>query len=145
MTKKEKIAALDGAITTSTRDNGDVFSHFSDSAPKELHDLFLEHYEVRDNDYEIFGSACGILVDIYNDEAQETDGNDFTIDAIYERSSDQASVYTAVRLSYLDIGNQEDIGSWVRANYTDIADACAYWYDNQVEQAAFIINEWVNA
>lgn len=132
-------------MDVSKRDDGETFTHFSDSAPEELKKLYLEQFEVRHIDYEIFSNAIDMLVDIYNDEAQETDGNDFTIDAIYERSSGQASVYTAVRLSYLDIGNQEDIGSWVRANYTDIADACAYWYDNQVEQAAFIINEWVNA
>lgn len=151
MDKRTKISALKTAMTNSKRDDGTEFYHFADGDEstheeiKELKDLYLEHYEVRDLDYQIFSEACDMLTEIYNDEEQEKDGSDFTIDQIYERSSDSASVYTDMRLSYLSMWNEDEISDTMRNTGThSIADACAIWYDSQLEQAALVINEWVN-
>lgn len=144
MPKKEKVAALAKAMTTSKRkDEEEVFYHFADEAPKELVDLYLEHYEVRDIDYQIFSDACDIVEAVYSEN--EGIGDEEARDEIQERSGDQASVYTSTQLSYLNIWNQSDIAEIVREVEGDIGNACAIWYDRQVEEAALIINDWVNA
>lgn len=65
MTKQEKINTLDNAMTQSERANGDEFNHFTESAPEELKSIFLESFEVRDVDYNIFSKACDIVSEIY--------------------------------------------------------------------------------
>lgn len=145
MEKKEKIAVLGKCMTRSTRDDGTTFYHFTDEAPEELKKLYLEHYDVRDIDYETFSRACDLVSDCYNDNEQEKDGLDFVTDMIYERASDSASVMTYDRLQYLDNWNESDISEIMREyDMRSIADACAVWYDRQVEQAAIIISEWIN-
>lgn len=143
MTKPEKIASLPIAITTSKRNDDTTYHHFSDSAPEELRDIFLEHYDVKDGDYERFGEACDLLAEIYNDNEQEQDGMSPIEEMIYERASEIASTYTAVRLEYLNHWNQEDITEYVKQMEVDIATACAIWYDKEVENMCFIIKEWV--
>lgn len=153
LTKVQKIATLSKAMTRSERDDKTEFYHFTDNAPEELKDLYLEHYEVRNIDYETFSSACDMLSDIYYDYVEEnTEHNEalakseIIIDQIYERSADSASVYTADRLSYLNIWNQDEISDYIKNGIAeDIQTACAIWYDAQVEQASLLINEWVNA
>lgn len=144
MTKKDKILALYSAMATSTRGGEkDSFYHFSDKAPKELVDLFLEHYDVRDIDYETFSRACDIVSEAY---ASEPDADyDAITDVIYEASSGSANVYTDVALGYLSMWNQDEISDIVRDTKCDIAQACMQWYDTQVEQQAVIIKDWVNA
>ena|SRR3990167_5835279 len=143
MTKTEKIAVLDKVMTTGKRDNGEVFYHFTDTAPRELKDLYLEHYEVRDIDYETFGQAIDLVRTIYEDKPEAID--DEATEEIYERASDSAGVYNDERLGYLNIWNQDDIAEIVRDMGVDIATACAVWYDRQVEQSAIIIKDWINA
>lgn len=148
MTKKEKIKSLAIAMTRSSRkdDPEEEFYHFTDTAPEELKDKFLEHFEVRDTHYEIFSKACDIMAEIYGKEhkvsgkmLQEViEGN------IYDRSADSASVSTTDRLGYLDMWNEEEVSQIMReyGEYS-IATACAIWYDKQVEQACFIIKDWI--
>lgn len=144
MNKEEKIKALATAMTTSKRaGEDDSFYHFSATAPEELKDLYLEHYRtLRDIDYETFSRACDIVSEIYTEKPDISD--DDATDDIYERASDSANPYTSVALSYLNSWNQEEIGETAREIESDIATACMYWYDKQVEQAAIIINEWIN-
>jgi hypothetical protein len=150
MTKQEKIAALDKAMTQSKRGEkeDETFYHFTDDAPKELISLYLEHYEVRDVDHEIFSRACDIVSEVFGRERTTTldKEDDVITDEIYEAASDSASVYTAERLGYLNIWNEEEIGQTM-SEYDEksIATACAIWYDRQVEQAAVLIKDWVNA
>jgi hypothetical protein len=140
MTKKEKIAALKSAMTSSKRDDGTMFNHFTDGAPIELIGLFLKHYEVKDFDYQTFYVAIDMLIDIYDDDVKDIE------DAICERSSERASVYTNGRLAYLNANNQDEVSDIMREYTTkDIADACAIWYDKRIEEMAMIINEWVDA
>lgn len=129
-------------MATSVRDDGSTYNHFTDQAPEELRALYLEHYEVRDIQYQIFSTACDIVHDIY-----ESDDKDYESieDRIYDSSPDSGSIWNAERLAYLDVWNEEDIADIVREMSVSISGACAYWYDRQVEQAAIIINQWVNA
>lgn len=153
MKKGDKIKSLANAMTTSVRGmtkegqldpDGEKFYHFSGSAPEELENLYLEHYEVRDIDYETFSRACDIVSEIY-EETPEAD-NEKIEEGIYERASDSASVYTSTRLEYLNIWNQDEISDIMREYGTeDIATACAIWYDRQVEQATIIIKDWIEA
>lgn len=133
-------------MTTSVRKDNpeDTFYHFTDDALKELTDLFLEHYEVKDIDYETFSRACDIVSEIYADKPDTT--QDAATEEIYERASDCASVYTYQRLQYLDANNDQEITDTLKeCNCTTISEACAVWYDRQVEQVAILINEWINA
>lgn len=150
MTKTEKLQALSIAMERSKRDGErensyrEYYYHFTDVSPEELKDLFLTHYEVRDVDYETFDRAIDIVREVYADKPEATD--DEATEDIYERASDSASVYTAERLAYLDIWNEEEVSQKMREyGEHSIATACALWYDSQVEQAAIIIKDWVNA
>lgn len=147
MTKKEKIIALNTAMQTKVRGESgerETFQCFNDEAPEELKMLFMKHYEVRDLDYETFSQACDLVHDMYIDQP-DASGNDAE-EAIYERSSDSADIYTSERLAYLKNWNEDEVVD-IMSEYGErsISTACAIWYDKQVEQAAIIINEWVNA
>lgn len=76
-----------------------------------------------DLSYEIVATACSELVNDFQFD-EETD--------FYENEC--ASVYTAERLSYLNNWNQEEISQKLRefGGDTDIATACAIWYDDMV-------------
>lgn len=67
------------------------------------------------------------------------------MEEIYTRSCDSASVYTATRLSYLNVWNQGDISQLMHNNdIADIETACAYWFDERVIEAGNLIINWVN-
>lgn len=142
MTTAKKIASIATAMTRSKRDDGTEFFHFTDTAPEELKNLYLEHYDVRDLDYEIFSGACDIVAEVYESHpTQEKAEED-----IYERASDYASVYTSDRLAYLNMWNESDVSDLMHEyGMRSIADACAAWYDRQTEQAAIIISNWIHA
>jgi len=141
MTKKEKIESLESAMTHSMRDDGVRFYHFASDAPATLQRVYLDHYEVRDLDYQIFNEACDIVSEIYESDPTQEEAEQ----EIYEQASDTASIYTEDRLAYLNVFNEEDISDTMREyGIRSIADACAIWYDRQVEQAAILINEWIN-
>lgn len=143
MTKKEKIKSLQNAMERSERNDHTEYTYFTDNAPEELRQLFLEHYEVRDVDYMVFSDACDIVSDIYQNSPEIT-GREAE-EAVYEDYSESASVYTATRLEYLNIWNQDEISEILKEGCEDIATACAIWYDRQVEQASITINQWINS
>lgn len=94
--------------------------------------------------YEVMSQACDIMSEVYNE--MEMTGEEYTIsdDTIYERSNDNASVYTATRLSYMNIWNENDIADIMKEYGTEsISTACAIWYDKQVQSACFIIKEFI--
>lgn len=145
MNKQEKIAVLPKCMTVSKRDDGSEYTHFTDEAPEELKDLFLEHYNVKNLDYEIFSQACDIVAEVYQDYPSIKIANNEATEEIYERASDCANIYTSERLAYLDNQNEDEISETMREyGEHSIATACAIWYDKQVEQAAFIIKDWIN-
>lgn len=149
MIKDEKIAALATAMTATTRDNGEVFNHFTKESPQELQDLYLKHYGSDDLDFEIFNRALDVVdnarVDAKKDDNGKVDEEN-VVDNIYTYASDSASIMTYDRLQYLNNNNEQEISEMMRDfEMRSIADACAAWYDKQVEQAAIIINDWVMA
>lgn len=139
MTKLEKIESLKTAMTVKERDDKTEFTCFTDTGPKELKDLFLENFEVRDQDYQIFSKACDLLTKIYADEIKEDDIDD----EIYERANECGSVYTSDRLALLNMWNQSEITDHIVPGL-DIATACAIWFDGEVTHACFIIRKWIN-
>jgi len=138
-------------MTISRRIDETLYTHFTDEAPEELKKIYLEHYEVRDIDYQIFNTACDIISEVYANEAEqqrenkdERENEERITDCIEEATNDSASLYTSSRLDYLNTWNQDEIAMIVRSAQVDIADACAMWYEQQVKQAAFtIINNWI--
>lgn len=143
MNKAQKIVSLANAMTCKTRDDGTEFYCFTDEAPQELRNLFLEHYTIRDVDYETFSDACRVVEEVYGETNNLVDGEDGIEDAIYERSVDRASVYTGARLGYLNVWNESEVSEIMKDGYESIADACAVWYDRQVEAQAMIIKNWI--
>ncbi len=142
MTKREKIAALDTAMTRKTRPDGEEIYVFADDAPKELQDLFCERYEVRDVDYGAFSSALDAVSEIYS-YAPDSD-RDAALDAL-DDAREYASPYNAARLAYINIYNQDEVAEIVREYGQDVVTAAAIWYDRHVEAAARLIVEWVEA
>lgn len=145
LSKEEKIKALEKAMIKSDRSDEIGFYHFTDEAPKELVDLFIKHYAIDNVDYQIFEAACSIVWEVVT-SADRDDTDEKIADDIEERADDVASVYTSDRLGYLNIWNQRDISDIFREyDCEDISDACAIWYSQRVQQAAAIINDWINA
>jgi len=136
-TSQEKIDLLQNAMTTSERENGTEYTHFTDDAPQELKDVFLNEYNVRDIDYQIFSKACDTIVEAYSNNEE---GTPFLKEYIQENYNDFASVYNADRLSYLNIWNDDEV-SEIFKNYScdTISTACATWYDEQVQNAITLI------
>lgn len=134
MTKKQKIQCLALAMTLSERSNGTSYHHFTDEAPEELKDLFLSRYQVRDQDYDIFSSACDVFSSYDIKDIQ--DGN---ID------DDFSSPYTSDRLACLTVWNQNEITNYIRNSDCDIQEACASWYNDEVRNAVNILLEWINS
>lgn len=130
--------AVTCAMTQGIREKEDkTFYYFTETAPQELRDLFLENYEVNDLDYEIFSKACDIIAEMSVSELESDEASD----AIQERES--ASVYTFDRLQYLDNSNQHEISEFCQNYKVDIATACAIWYDEQVQNACGLIREYI--
>lgn len=125
-------------MTLSTRKDETEFYHFTDNAPKEIFDLFLEHYEVLDIYYEIFAKAIDTVVEAWNNNEESPK---LLNEYIRENYSDFSSVYTAEQLSYLNIWNQEEVSDNVKELGCSISEACAYWYNNEVQNAIGIIVE----
>lgn len=130
MTQSTRGKAKDGQADP----DGEVFNHFTDTAPQELRDLFLENFEVKDLDYEIFSRACDDVAEV---DLRDLEGSEFT--------GDFASVYTFDRLQYLDNNNQDEISEYVKSYEVDIATACAIWYDERVNSACGLIRDYVLA
>ena len=127
------------AMELKTRTDGTKFTAFKDTAPKELVDLFLKHFEVRDTDYEIFSDAC----DIVGNLSDHTDDKLADVD-FYELATDTASVYTADRLSYLTPYNQYEITDKLKEfDCDDIQSACAVWYDSEVCRACELLRDYI--
>lgn len=150
MIKRDKIASLATAMTQSKRVAGEQFYHFTPEAPQELVNIFLSHYTVNDLDYEIFSNACDIVSEINAEGSDESTGrlmtDEYITEQIYERAAESASYYTYDRLQYLNNNTEGEISDIMREYQEEtISNACALWYDRQVEQAAIIIKDWVNA
>ena len=91
-------------------------------------------------DYSIMNDACN-----YVSELEHKDLADPNWDYLDHMDMGEfASVYTADRLSYLNIHNQDEVSQIMREySLDDIQTACAVWYDRQVERAIGLLIEWL--
>lgn len=136
MNKEEKYKAIENAMTIKKRDDDTEFYCFSDTAPEELKGIFLNSYNVRDLDYMIFSKACDYLSER---TLEEIESEDFEVS-----DGEFSSVYNSDRLEYLNIWNDEEIADIFKDYSCDsISMACAYWFDNQVNEAISIIRDYI--
>lgn len=140
LTTKQKLEALTTAYKTRTADDerGTIIIFNDESAI--LEDIKDIQYKLHEDtrmfelDYEIMRDACDIVSDIDEDDLENAD--------VYELSNDIASVYTADRLSWLGIYNQDEITDISKEYGCDIATACAAWYEQKVAYACTMLIEW---
>jgi len=141
MNTEEKYKALVNAMELKTRDDKSEFYAFTDSVNRELIDLFLENYEVRDTDYQIFSKAIDCMADL---ELEDILKDDFDV---YEAVNDVCSVYNSDRLALLNIWNDIEITDILKEyECSEISTACAVWFDREVQNAvSLIISKYIKA
>lgn len=141
MNSKEKLELLSSAyVTKKVEDERERITVLSDALPEEAHKAILDiQFKLNEEtgtfelDYEIMSDACGIVADTDMSELSEAD--------FYENEC--SSVYTATRLSYINLNNQSDISEIGREYGVDIAEAAAHWYDEKVIRACEMLRDWV--
>lgn len=114
------------------RDNHDEYSVIKESTPEHIKEFikdvmfsFDDSIGSLDMTYAIAHSALRAMSDVEYDKLEEFDAQEYSIE--------HASVYTGVRLSYLNPNNQQEISDTMKEySCDDIATACAIWYDNAV-------------
>lgn len=148
MTKQEKLTAVSTAYEWQAWDkekqerrNGQEGQYIqSKGMTTEINQI---QCDINDNgagfdlSYEIMAKACDV---VSQQDIEELAGDD----GFYE--AEEASVYTAERLSYLNIHNQQDISDKMKEyDCEDIQTACAYWYDEQVRSACEQLRDYILA
>lgn len=146
MTTQNKIDLLGKAMELKKRDNGEEFYCFTDTAPEELRALFLDNYEVRDLDYEIFSRAIDEIMIDWTDSEGDIDNFERDVKGKIEDTQDFASIWTSERLAYLSVHNEDEIKDKMdEYGAESISNACAWWYDDQVKNAIdLIITKYLN-
>lgn len=140
---KAKFEALDHAIRSEERDGEIIYLLNQEALTPEQYDALRDIAFNIDEEAHSLNLTYEILNDAVNfvSELEPKDLNDDWRDQL---SDTFASVYTATRLDYLNVWNQDDITAIVREYQCDIQEACAYWYDEQVSTAIDAIIEWLN-
>lgn len=117
----------------------DGFFHWKENTSQEIQNIFLDNYEIHDLDYEIFSKACDIIGELSLDELKDEDKASELI-----QEQEPASVYTADRLAYLNIWNEDEISDMMKEySISSIAMACAIWYDEQVQSACHLLRAYI--
>jgi hypothetical protein len=131
-----KISQKDYAILTDSielrkKDNGNEYYCRKDNTPKYIETILTDTVFAIDQECHSLDLAYTILNDVIN-ELAEIELKDLPEYDIYENQTEFASVYTATRLEYLNMWNNEEITQKVKECECDIQTACAIWYDEQV-------------
>lgn len=92
--------------------------------------------------YSILNSAINVFDDIdYEDIPSSQDDFDTYL---YKNEDEYASYYTATRLSYLDVNNENDIAAIIKDyEFQSISEAAAYWYDDQVRNTLYTLYDFI--
>lgn len=146
MTTQEKLALIGSAyIVKEVEDDREKIIVLNDTLPAEFHaamrDIQFRLNEITrtfEHDYGIMQDACYTIANMSLEDIEDEDKFDEAI-----RNDTYASMYTYARLSYLTPTNQDEISDKVRECGCDIAEACAYWYDEQVVEAAAMIRSYL--
>jgi hypothetical protein len=138
MNTKQKIKALGDAFTTMDTSDGKqiVFSDGIDiDTSRVLSDMVHGLHVDMDTAYQIVCEACS---EIANADIEEIkDG--------YICISDVASPYRAENLKLLSVHNHEEIAEIIRDHKAiNVAQACAIWYEQKVEQVAEQLISYIN-
>jgi len=134
-TTETRLNEVVNAMETKERTPGDEstrFYCFKDNASQEIKDIFLENFEIRDLDYEIFSKACDEISEI---DLRDLEGSEF--------EGENASIYISDRLGYLNMWNEDEISSISHEIQGTISEACAYWYDEQVNSACNLLRAYI--
>lgn len=87
--------------------------------------------------YEIMADACNIIDELDADKLANAD--------FWAEADSRCNVYTAVRLSWLSIHNEEEISNLMAdESITSIAQACAIWYAQKVQEACEALTDLIN-
>lgn len=89
-----------------------------------------------DLSYEIVFRACDVISELSLEDLENTD-------CLWDIERDWASFYTAERLGYLNMNNQDEIIEKLKEYDSDIATACAVWYDAMVRDVAIELQEYI--
>jgi len=139
--QRSRQAEVQNAMETKERTPGDEstrFYCFKDNASQAIKDIFMDNYEIRDLDYQIFSDACDFFCN-YTIEELKDDDKDNVINE-YE----SASIYITDRLAYLNVYNENEIADTMdEYGGESISQACAYWYDEQVRNAIRLLAEYI--
>lgn len=145
MNKKEKLAFIaDAYLAKKVEDARESVHVISDKLTAEQKEAVQRiQQELNDDtgcfelDYDIMYDACNEISDIDLADLHDMDFRDPNIDC--------ASPYTGKRLSYLTINNQEEITEITVDASCDIAQACADWYNQKVENACEMLKAYILA
>lgn len=137
---KETFAILTTATERRLRDDQSAFYCIKDSVPtniaQALKDIVYRKENGFDIPYMMLDDALNILYSIELDRILD---DSFSI---YDYDGDIGSVYTSDQLEYLNLNTQQEISDIMREyDLTDIASACAYWYDQEVRD---MVQEIIN-
>lgn len=137
MTKQEKYNAISNAMVShSTKDIYIYSEKLEEEVKNKLQDIQFASEFGFELSYDIMYSACAVISDIPLEDLETVE--------LSEHTNDSASVYTATRLSYLNINNQSEITDTMKEYACDIQTACAVWFDNQVLSYATQLVEYIN-
>ena len=133
MLTKEQYDELVCGLETRKRDNGEEFICRKDGLSEKVEELIRdtamdinESTHDLDLSYDILDKALNALYDLeYEDVIKE----DFDV---YEHYDRYASVYNSDLLRYLNTWNEDEIYQCMHGS--SISEACAYWFDNQVQE-----------
>lgn len=141
--QEKKLNDVKNAYTSKKRGEEEIYilnENLDKQTYKDLLDIqfhFSENIGSIDLCYEIMATACQALSNIETIEKLKV------ID-ILELSSDKASVYTSIRLSYLNNLNQSYISEVMKGNeLNDIAEACAVYYEDLVYSALVELQAYI--
>lgn len=148
---QEKLTAIENAYIVHKEKDIYIFNEDSKlpEVKKHLEAIKNIQFELTDDlgfnfAFEVMHDACNVIGIATEENPMETDLKEQLENAdFYELSNDVASVYTATRLSYLTIHNQDEITDIVKEFECDIQTACAVWYDRVVAGACEKLREWV--
>jgi hypothetical protein len=149
MNTKERYDAICDAMTTKERGNDTIYVYREDlneDVRDELMRIQRESGNSFEISYDIMASACAII----NDKTLDGSGRDSLIDEdmldLYADADGTASVYTSTRLEYLSPNNESEISDLMAdESITSIAEACAIWYERQVESYARQLRDYILA
>lgn len=143
MNKQEKYNEVAEAMEFKKWDNGKEGYIIRDTCTGDTKQLLMDIiYDERvggesDLSYEIVAKACAVISEIELKDLKDWD--------IYENNEDEhASIYNTERLAYLNNWNEGEISDTFKEyNCELISNACAYWYDNMVNNTIEKIRAYI--